>query len=185
MSANRKPDVPVMMTVEQYLDWSAEARPSWELHYGHPVRMQSESVGHGDVQFAIRSACKATLPSGSVCKPKQGPGVLTAGNDVRIPDVYIDCAPGDDIGISIANEPVVIFEVSVTSIDYDMGDKRGIYFNNPHVQHYMVVVPDTRAVFHWRRGIDDPIILSRTGALDLLPKPGITLDIDAFWAELP
>ncbi len=185
MSATRKPNVPLMMTVEDYLDWSAEAQPIWELHYGHPVRMQSESVGHGDVQFAIRTACKAALPTGAPCRPKQGPGILTAGNDVRIPDVYIECAPDDNIRSSIANEPVVIFEVSVTSLDYDMGDKRGIYFNNEHVQHYVVVAPETRAVYHWRRGIPDPVELSEIGILNLSPKPGITLDITTFWAELP
>jgi Uma2 family endonuclease len=185
MSANRKPDVPVMMTVEEYLGWSVEARPKWELHCGHPVQMQSESAGHGDVQFAIRAACKAALSPEGPCRPKEGPGVLTASDDIRIPDVYIDCAPDDDIRKSLANEPVVVFEVSVTSIDYDMGSKRGIYFNNPHVQHYVVVVPETRAVFHWRRGIADPVTLTHTGALALSPKPGITLDITAFWAELP
>jgi len=185
MSAIRKSDVPVIMTAEEYLGWSMGARPAWELHYGHPVQMQSESVGHGDVQFAIRSACKAALPRDAPCRPKQGPGVLTTHNDIRIPDVYIECAPDSDSRSSLANEPVGIFEVSVISLDYDMGDKRGIYFNNPHVQHYVVVVPDTRAVYHWQRGISDPVELSETGTLDLSPKPGITLDITTFWAELP
>jgi len=185
MGAIRKSDVPVIMTVEDYLGWLTGARPAWELHYGHPVRMQSESVGHGDVQFAIRTACKAALIPDAPCRAKQGPGVLTADNDVRIPDVYIECAPDDDIRSSIANEPVVIFEVSVTSLDYDMGDKRGIYFNNPHVRHYIVVVPDTRAVYHWRRGVSDPVELSEKGTLDLSPNPGITLDITSFWADLP
>jgi len=185
MGAEQKIDVSLPMTTDHFLEWSLDVRPYWELHHGYPVQMSAESVAHGEVERSIADACDAALPPDGPCVATMTTnGVMTAENDVRIPDVHIDCAPDRDIRRSTANEPVVIFEISVTSKSYDMGDKRKMYFENPHVAHYVVVIPMERRVYHWKRGVAEPAVFHEGGTLDLMPTPGISLSVADFWVRL-
>lgn len=185
MSASRKIDVPLLMGADEFLGWSADIDGRWELHDGHPVMMSPESTAHGSVQLAIVIACERALPNGSPSVAMQtGKAVKTGEQDFRIPDVHIDCALGEDRFESVAKEPVVLFEVGDSSLDYDLGDKRTACFKNPHVRHDVVVAPKAREVLHWARGVQEPVRLMEIGTLHLDP-PGIALDIAGFWNPRP
>lgn len=166
------------MTVEDFERESPSWAGRWELLNGMPVRMQAESRLHSRTSrriFDVLARCLA----GHRCTPDERVDVRCGTEDIRNPDILIDCHPdaADPAG-SRAFEPIVVFEVAVTSQATDLGGKHLVYFNNPHIGHYVAVLPRERRVVHFARN-RDPVILGPGDAIDLFPRPGLRLEVGA------
>jgi Uma2 family endonuclease len=86
----------------------------------------------------------------------------------------------------ILDDVQIVVEVTSPSTErLDIGHKLLRYFRNPEISHYIVVLSEReRGVIHYRRGASGEIIATplESGIIPLEP-PGLTLDIDALFAE--
>ena len=164
------------MTVEEFERQSPDWEGRWELMGGVPVRMQAESARHSRRSRKIAILLEGLL-DGHPCTPDERMDVLCGEADIRNPDVLIDCHPDAvEEDRSRALEPVVVFEVAVTSQATDLGGKHLVYFRNPHVRHYVAVLPrEGRAVHFTRDGRQT--ILGPEDRLDLSPEPGVVVGV--------
>lgn len=171
-----KTDAP-LMTVEDFERDSRSWEGRWELMNGMPVKMQAESRLHSRTSRRIFLLVEHLL-AGHRCTPDERVDVLCGETDIRNPDVLIDCHPDAATATgSRAFEPVVVFEVAVTSQATDLGGKHRVYFENPHLMHYIAVLPQERRVVHFARGAE-PVLLGPGEALNLSSGPGVTLTVD-------
>lgn len=169
------------MTADEFTAWSLPLEGRWELIAGIPVRMQAESTLHSRTSRRIAGLLERML-DGHRCTPDERVDVLCGDADIRQPDVLIDCAPeaAETSHRSRAIRPVVVFEVAVTSEASDLGGKHLTYFRNPHVRHYVAILPDQRRVAHFRRGAGEPVWLGEGDMLALGPD----VDVERAVAEM-
>lgn len=175
-------EIAAPMPTDAFADWAMEADGRWELIGGLPLRLMTEGREHRRVKTALVTALSAALPPGAPCQPEgDGSLILIPGTgNVVSPDDAIQC--GDEQDGAILANPVVVFEVAVTSIERDLGEKRVAYLTVPSIQHVVVIIPGQRQVIHFRKGEPEPRRLSE-GPLYLDP-PGITLNVADLWARL-
>jgi Uma2 family endonuclease len=180
------------MTVGDFLDWTEQQADDarYELVAGVPVRLMAPTnLRHAQIQYnagqALRRAIGgATLP----CRVYDaGPGVAVGheGDECRIPDVVVTCAPTIDEGARLVPEPVIIVEVASPSTRLtDVNDKVEFYDGIASIRHYLVIEQDRRRVIYHGRGPSgslEPRIL-RDGEIALDP-PGIRLALDALYQD--
>lgn len=176
---------PPVMNAAAFVDWALAQDGRWELIEGWPIQATiGEPRNHRNVKSAILRALEDRLPPGAPCSP-EGDGALVRIDELNSlsPDAAVNCAPLDMNGVALTR-PTVIFEVAVSSRERDLGEKRLSYFRNPDVTHYVVVTPEDRLVYHWRRGDAKPAIIEPSGVLELTPEPGLTIPTDLFFARL-
>jgi Uma2 family endonuclease len=175
------------MTVADFLAWSEdlpdEAR--YELVAGIPLRLMAPTnIRHARIQRNVSDALRAAITAaGRVCEVfDAGPGVAVGpdGDECRIPDVVVTCAPEIDETARLVPEPVIVIEVASPSTRLaDINDKVEFYGGIPSVQHYLVLELDRRrAVYHGRGpsgGLEPRILRGGEIALD---RPGIRLALD-------
>ena len=161
-----------------FMAWALEAERRWELIGGIPVCMESESRLHSRTARTITNLLNERLAD-HPWTPDQRLDVVCGEGEVRNPDVLIDSDPrAATSDHSCAYRPVTVFEVAVTSQSYDLGGKHLTYFANPHVRHYVVILPLERAAVHIERD-RPPLRLLPGDRLTLDPDPGLTLEVDA------
>jgi len=165
------------MTVEEFRSWAEGRDGRWELMSGVPVRMQSESRLHSRTSRRIAGLLEGML-DGHVCTLDERVDVVCDEGEVRNPDILIDCAPEAATSTGArAIRPVVVIEIAVTSQAYDLGGKHLICFRNPHVMHYIVVLPLEKRAMHAAR--DGVLRLLEPGeTLALTSGPGMRIAVD-------
>lgn len=149
--------LPTPMTVDDFLRWSArQEQGRYELEGGRVVAMPSETLGHVHTKALVYSALSAAI--GRAQLPLFP---LTDGMTVRIsrdrayePDALVVPLPlpsGDSLEIP---NPVIVVEVlspSPSSARRDLTNKVAGYALVPSIQHYLVIDPAERLVYHYKR----------------------------------
>lgn len=176
------------MTVDQFIDWADRRaaslphdEPKWELFDGVPQMQEHEKWVHGRVKIEVMLAFRDAIAR---CGLALGGALDSIGVKVSEfssyqPEVVIfplaEIADDD----RLAPNPIIVVEVlSPSSYATDLRTKAQGYANVPTIQHYLVVEPKQREIFHFRRdgkGFALPVTVTE-GILRLDP-PGLDLDI--------
>ncbi len=180
------------MTVEEFLDWTEEQADEahYELVAGMPVRLMAPTnIRHARIQRNASEALRhAVGAAGLPCEVfDAGPGVAVGqeGDECRIPDVVVTCAPTIDETARLVPEPVIVAEVASPSTRLaDVNDKVEFYGGIASIRHYLVIEQDRRRVVYHGRGPSgglEPRIL-RNGEIVLDP-PGIRLALGDLYQD--
>ena len=170
------------MKVPEFLDWANEQLDSrYELVDGEIVAMAPERLLHSLVKAAVhRVLDDAVKAAGLPCRVfPDGPGVVINDNTTRIPDASVPCGVKLNLKSMVLEAPLVVVEVvSPSSEKEDLGAKLIEYFSVPSIRHYLVVVPEKRAVVHHMRNEDGGLstYIGRHGDIVLNP-PGIKVPV--------
>ena len=171
---------------EQHMDagtfalWSEAADSRYELLDGTVHAMGSERAMHARAKNAVlRQLERAIAAAGLSCEAfPDGMAVKVDETNVFEPDVTVRCGaslPGETI---IIEDPVIVVEVASPSTQrIDVFVKLSRYFRNPHIQHYLIVVPASRVVVHHRRAGDRIEAASHDSGVVALDPPGLALDV--------
>jgi Uma2 family endonuclease len=184
------------MTSDEFLRWYANQpdKLRFELMDGivyprrNPEIMQAERLVHA------RLKARVTFQFANQIRDKKLPcDALGDGMAVRVgsrttfePDALVRCGPPLPDNTMILDDVQIVVEVTSPSTErLDIGHKLLRYFRNPKISHYIVVLSEReKGVIHYRRGASGEIIATplESGIIPLEP-PGLTLDIDALFAE--
>lgn len=178
------------MTADEFLAWYEQQEPGrrYELFDGviYPREMASERAAHARVKGAVYDTFKrAIAAAGLPCEAfPDGMAVRIDGGNFYEPDALVRCGPrlpGDAIMIE---NPVIVVEVaSPSTYRVDALTKFLRYFANPHIVHYLIVLPTERAILHHRRG--DPVLTaSHTDGMLALEPPGLELNVKDLFANM-
>jgi Uma2 family endonuclease len=185
-----------LMTSDEFLRWYADQpdRLRFELMDGlvyprrNPEIMQAERLIHA------RLKARVTLQFANQIRDRKLPcDALGNGMAVRVgprttfePDALVRCGPPlPDNTLILDDVPIVVEVTSPSTERLDIGHKLLRYFRNPKISHYLVILSEReKGVIHYRRGASGEIIATplESGTIALEP-PGLTLDIDALFAE--
>ena len=177
------------MTTSEFLHWAQE-RPEgerYELVAGEPVAMSPERNRHNLVKTDCWLALRQGVLEAELDCTVLGDGatVIVSDTNVYEPDVTIQCGTPVDLDEMTVPSPTVLVEVlSPSTRSVDTHAKLLGYFGLPSVEHYLVVDPDARAVFHHlRSGGQIATAILRDGKARLEP-PGIEFDVSDFFASV-
>ena len=146
------------LTADEFLEWIAgpsapEGR--WELIAGVPMRMMvNVRRRHSTIVGNLLAALHAQLRGGQ-CRPHAEAFALRVSNDqVRFPDLLIDCAPGHGSDLA-ATEPRAVIEVlSDGTRTFDTSRKLEEYQGVPAIQHIVFIEAGLVDVNHFARDSD-------------------------------
>ena len=176
---------PQPMTVDEFLRWSlGQESGRYELEQGRIVMQQSQSIGHLRTKARVHRALELAIERARI--PFYA---LPDGATVRLPaarayepDALVAPLPAPpDSSLEVPN-PIAVFEVlspSPPSIKRDLTTKLRGYALLATIQHYVIVDPDERIVFHFRREAGQLVAaeeLSEDGILRLDP-PGLVVPV--------
>jgi Uma2 family endonuclease len=170
------------MKVPEFLAWANEQLDSnYELVDGEVVAMAPERLRHILVKAAVyRVLDEAVKAAGLPCTVfPDGAGVVINDNTTRIPDASVQCGVKPNLESMVLEAPIIVVEVvSPSSERQDLGAKLVEYFSVPSIRHYLVVVPERRAVLHHMRNEDGRLFtyIGRNGDIVLDP-PGIKVPV--------
>jgi Uma2 family endonuclease len=175
------------MTVAQFLEW-AESQPGrYELVDGEPIRMAPERARHNKIKGRVFRALEdAVAAAGLTCEVfTDGMTVEISGQDRTYePDAAVQCGIKQDLDATVLPAPLIVVEVnSPTTAKLDVGSKLLDYFKVPSIQHYLIMVPERRAVIHHQRdgdGIRTTFVTSGEVRLD---PPGLAMLIAGLWPK--
>jgi Uma2 family endonuclease len=177
----------IRMTVADFLVWAQTQPGRYELVEGEPVRMAPERALHNRVKYLVCRALDASVTrAGLACDVfTDGMTVMVdglEGHRAREPDACVQCGAAQDPQSTVLAAPTIVVEVTSPSNERDdTGIKLVEYFTVPSIQHYLIVMPDTRVVVHHRRdGASLRTQIVSTGELRFDP-PGFTLQIADLW----
>jgi Uma2 family endonuclease len=172
------------MKVPEFLAW-ADKQPdgNYELVDGEIVAMSPDRVRHNLVKAAAyRALDDAVKAAGLPCRVfTDGVGVVINDNTTRIPDASVQCGVKLNLESMVLEAPLIVLEViSPSSERQDLGAKLVEYFSVPSIRHYLVVVPQKRAVVHHMRHDEGGLstYIGRNGDIVLNP-PGMTVPVTA------
>jgi Uma2 family endonuclease len=170
------------MKVPEFLAWANEQLDtSYELVDGEVVAMAPDRLRHNLVKFAAARALEDAVRAAALpCTVfTDGVGVVINDNTTRIPDASVQCGVKLKLKSMILDAPLIVLEVSSRSSErQDIGAKLIEYFSVPSIRHYLVVVPERRAVLHHMRNEDGTLstYIGRNGDIVLNP-PGMTVPV--------
>ena len=178
------------MTAEDFVAWS-EAHGDgerYELLDGEIIAMASERAVHARMKnAAMRQIERAIEAAGLPCEAfPDGMAVRIDDQTVFEPDCLVRCGnrvPPDTILIL---DPIIVVEVASPSTQrIDVLTKFKRYFENPSIQHYIIVVPTGRTLIHHTRRADGSIeTIGHDGGFIKIDPPGLTLDFDALFLSV-
>lgn len=172
------------MKVPEFLAWANEQLDSrYELVDGEVVAMAPDRLRHNlvklEVAVALREAVKV---AGLPCTVfTDGAGVVINDETSRLPDASVQCGIKVRPNRMVLEAPLIVVEVvSPSSEQQDLGAKLIEYFSVPSIRHYLVVVPEKRAVVHHMRNEGGGLstYIGRSGDIVLNP-PGMAVPVTA------
>jgi Uma2 family endonuclease len=172
------------MKVPEFLEWANEQLDSrYELVDGEVVAMAPDRLRHNlvklEVAVALREAVKV---AGLPCTVfTDGAGVVINDETTRLPDASVQCGITVKRNSMVLEAPLIVVEVvSPSSERQDTGAKFIEYFSVPSIRHYLIVLPEKRAVVHHTRSAAGALstYIGRSGDIRLDP-PGITVPVAA------
>ena len=148
---------PARMTVDEFLRWSLEQESGrYELEQGRVVMQQSQNIGHLNTKGRLYDALRAAIrnSAAAVYALPDGATVRIPGERAYEPDALIAPLPmPPETSLEVPN-PIAVFEVlspSPSSIRRDLTSKLRGYGLLSCIQHYVIVDPHERSIFHFRR----------------------------------
>lgn len=134
--------LPVRMTTEEFLEWDPGDGRQWQLVDGEPRAMAPAKVTHGVIQGELGSLIRNhLLEHGDRCRLIVTPGVIprvSAGHNVRIPDLAVSCSPFDDDEATLAN-PVLVIEILSPSNQSETWSNVWTYTSMPSVVEILIL----------------------------------------------
>ena len=171
------------MKVPEFLAWAeTQSEGRYELVDGVIRAMAPERIRHSLVKFAVVRALDDAIRAARLpCTAfPDGVGVYVSDEKFRIPDASVQCGVELDPNSMILDAPLIVVEVvSPSSERTDTLVKLIEYFSVPSIHHYLIVLPEERAILHHeRRGEGILTHIVRGGEITLGP-PGITVPFAA------
>jgi len=168
-------------TIEQFFAWQERQPDRYELVGGFPVRMMAGARNvHDDIVVNLLAELRVQL-RGSACRPFTGDGSIeTIPNQIRRPDLGVDCGHRDPNGLKAAQPRMVAEVLSPTTRDFDTFEKRAEYEQVESLDYIMFVDPNLAYVDLWSRGADRGWIRQVVEGLDgsvAMPAIGVTLSL--------
>ena len=168
-------------TTETVLAWLADGHGGehrWELVDGQPTMMAPPVARHSIVVGNVAGMLRERLRGGP-CRPFTGDfGIETRIDQLRLPDVLVDCGPRH-MDESVARDPKVAFEVlSPSTRTFDAVEKMDEYRGVPALAHLVVIDPTRVDVAVWTREGDG-------WAYERLTDPDASITLAALDVGLP
>lgn len=164
--------LPLRMTVQEFLNWDSSDGLRYELVDGIPRAMAPAKPAHGLLQAEVaavirnhlrerRKNCDVLVEAGVVPQ-------LLSGHNVRVPDLAVTCAPVS-ANQSLLSEPVLVIEILSLSNQADTWNNVWAYTTIPSIQEILILRSDRVAAELLRRHPnnawpDEPVSLT-TGTL--------------------
>lgn len=134
--------IPVFMSVEDFMDWEPGDGHQWQLVDGVPQAMAPASITHGALQAHLGYLLTAhLLARNSPCRVIANPGVIPrvqSSHNVRIPDLGVTCRPAIEEERTLI-EPVVLVEILSPSNQSETWSNIWTYTSIPSVQEILVL----------------------------------------------
>lgn len=134
--------IPVSMSVDEFMDWDPGDGRAWQLVDGVPQAMAPASITHGALQARLASLLDTHFERrNSPCRVIANPGVVPrvqSGHNVRIPDLGVTCRPAVDEERTLI-EPVVLVEILSPSNQSETWSNIWTYTSIPSVQEILVL----------------------------------------------
>ena len=176
-------------TTDEFFAWLEDGHGGddrWELVDGEPRMMVRPVARHGLVVGNMMRVLGNKLRGGP-CRPFGGDfGVTTREDQVRYPDVVVDCGPRDMEDRLARDARVVIEVLSPSTRDFDSFAKLDEYRGVNAVRHVVLIDPNRVDVWLWSRGEDGWSETRHTdhdGTLDL-PAIGIDLPMSEIYEDV-
>lgn len=139
---NASVEIPVRMTVDEFMAWDpGDGRP-WQLVDGVPEAMAPTNRTHGALQNELgRLLGNHFAERRSPCNAIANPGVVPrvqAGHNVRIPDLGVTCTPYTSEEPLLA-DPVLVVEILSPSNQPETWSNVWTYTSVPSVREILVV----------------------------------------------
>jgi Uma2 family endonuclease len=175
------------MSAEEFLAWSRNQEGRYELAGGEVYAQASERAAHAKIKGRVYMALHIALRArGLSCHAlPDGMAVRIDADTVFEPDAQVYCGPELAPDTIVVENPVIVVEVlSPSTVKNDALRKLAAYFRLPSVQHYLIVSPDARLVFHHARGEGATILtrIVREGEVSLDP-PGLAISLADIYGE--
>jgi Uma2 family endonuclease len=179
------------LTAAAFMDWY-EAQPPgrrYELLDGVVYEMQAERLIHARTKAWVHAVLGQQIGAkGLPCEAlPDGMAVLVDEETVFKPDATVRCGPPLPDDTILLLDPLIVVEVALPSSQrVDVLEKFSRYFCNPHIVHYLIVVPTARIVIHHKRTAGDRIEAKsyESGAVPLDP-PGFELALADLFPDEP
>ncbi len=179
------------MTADQFMAWYDQQPEGWryELLDGRVHEMQGETVSHARVKASAYLAFRRAVADRSLpCEAfMDGMAVHVDEETIFEPDAFVRCcAPVNDEATLVGNPVIVVEFASPSTQRIDATLKPTRYIRNPHIAHYLIVIPSTRQIVHHRRGEGAGIetIIHRTGPIPFDP-PGLEVTVEEIFGPAP
>lgn len=175
-------------TEEEFLAWHERQEEKYELVNGLPVlkwppvpvtlpgdtsptMMTGASRRHNQINGNLYSGIKGQL-AGSGCKVfTSDAAVRTAANQMRYPDVIVDCGTQLDAGYVFEHPRMVAEVLSPSTRNFDLARKVTEYWQIEGMVYILIVDPERqRAQLHVRQAGESP-------RLHVFEEPGDTIDM--------
>ena len=173
------------MTVDEFLRWSLEQESGrYELEQGRIVMQQSQNIAHLRTKARVHRALELAVERAKVpfYALPDGATVRIPGARAYEPDALLAPLPAPlESSLEVPN-PIAVFEVlapSPSSIKRDLTTKLRGYALHSSIEHYVIVDPDERVVFRFRREAGQLVAaeeLTVDGILRLAP-PGLEIPV--------
>jgi Uma2 family endonuclease len=175
------------MTADEFLPWAVRQEEKYELVRGVPVRMMTGAARNHNLVKTNCTIAIGTRLRGSGCQTSSSDmAVRTGPNQVRYPDLVVDCAKGGPDDLATA-EPVLIIEVASPSTEeFDALDKLAEYKSVASIQYVLLIQPRIVSVALHAREAEGWSLTRFTRPDDVitLPALGIELPLAEVYAEL-
>jgi Uma2 family endonuclease len=178
-SALRKP-----MTLDEFLAWEESQPTRWEFDGFAPVAMTGGTQEHSIVQANLITALSNRL-RGSRCRAHGSDFKIEVDGSIRYPDAFVQCTPAPR-GSTVANEPVVVFEIlSPSTSRTDRIVKAREYGNTASIVRYVILEPTAMAatVFTHANGVWAATVVEGAVELDM-PEIGISLPLAELYTDV-
>src|ERR1700732_1504108 len=150
-------EIPVRMTVAEFLAWDAGDGQLWQLVDGEPQAMAPANRTHGAIQAELCSLIRNHLEErSSPCSVVTTPGVIPrvqSETNLRIPDLAVTCS-GYDTEESALADPVLLIEILSPSNQAETWANVWAYTTIPSVQEILVLKTVSIGVELLRRNQD-------------------------------
>ncbi|WP_375453884.1 Uma2 family endonuclease [uncultured Methylobacterium sp.] len=158
---------PHPMSVDAFFAWQDAQAERYELVAGVPVRMMAGARNvHDDIVVNVLALLRAAL-RGTGCRPFTGDGsVETLPEQIRRPDVGVDCGPRDPDALKAAEPRVVVEVLSPSTRDFDAFEKVAEYRTLRTLDHILLIEPNAAEIRLWSRDADRTWVEARILGLD-------------------
>lgn len=146
----------------------------YELVDGEMTKRAAANQRHQDIAANILAALHGQLRGGK-CRPTAADTAVVAKDNVRYPDIVVDCGKRDDRALRATTPTLVVEVLSQSTKTFDSHKKLNEYKSHPDMRFVLLVDTDSaRVLQHYRVGdiwreqafdrLDDVIELADIGA---------------------